>query len=327
MSTPKPWLGFRVVGKATSPRRLTDTGAALAAYAACDPKAEVHKEAYLSAFAYDTAFRDYLATNGSVKGYNGACWAPFLWFDIDRQDNLDTALRDARRLAAGTLQRYPSLNDDDLLAFFSGSKGFHIGLPGTWLAEPSADYHRVARHFSESLAGTVGVAVDAGTYLKVQLFRAPNSRHAKTKLHKRRLSFDELMHLGVDAILEMAREPEPFDLPSAVAANNEAAADWQAAVAAVAAEAEVKAQRRDATANGSATLNHSTLEFIRDGAGNGDRHRLLFSAAANLSELGCPAAAVHALLTEAALDSGLKPSDVRRQIECGVAHVSRLHNA
>jgi len=44
----------------------------------------------------------------------------------------------------------------------------------------------------------------------------------------------------------------------------------------------------------------------------------LFSAAANLAEFGCPVALAHALLTEIALDSGLSPSDVRRQIDCGL---------
>ena len=53
----------------------------------------------------------------------------------------------------------------------------------------------------------------------------------------------------------------------------------------------------------------------------GDRHRLLFSAAANLAEFGCPPALAHALLSEAGLDSGLSPADVRRQIDCGLGRV------
>jgi hypothetical protein len=35
---------------------------------------------------------------------------------------------------------------------------------------------------------------------------------------------------------------------------------------------------------------------------------------------GCPPPLAHALLTEAALDSGLPPSEVRRQIDCGLEH-------
>ena len=111
------------------------------------------------------------------------------------------------------------------------------------------------------------MAIDDGVYDKVRLFRAPNSRHSKTGLHKRRLSLDELVNLSLDAILTFAKEPAPFDLPTPAGTNDQAAADWQAAVAGVAEQGEAKAARRAAGAG--ATLNRSTLSFIRDGAGLG----------------------------------------------------------
>jgi hypothetical protein len=55
----------------------------------------------------------------------------------------------------------------------------------------------------------------------------------------------------------------------------------------------------------------------------GDRHRLLYSAARNLGEFGCPHELAWALLSEAALDSGLPPREVRRQIECGLADAQK----
>jgi hypothetical protein len=318
-----PRLGFRVLGSATTRRRPVDAGAALAGYATCDPRAEVEREAYLSAFTYGEEFRRHLRETGSCKGYDGPCWAPWLWWDIDREGDLDAALRDARRLAASVLQRYPALDDDDLLLFFSGSKGAHVGLPVTWGPAPSVTFHRVARRLAEALAAAAGVSIDTGVYDKVRLFRAPNSRHPKTGLHKRRLTFDELMHLSADRVRQFAAAPEPFDLPCVTAADVRAVADWQAAEAAVISEAEAKAQRRAAVADGAPRLNRATLDFIRDGADQGDRHRLLFSAAANLAEFDCPPALAHALLTEAALDSGLTPADVRRQIDCGLAHAGQ----
>jgi hypothetical protein len=66
------------------------------------------------------------------------------------------------------------------------------------------------------------------------------------------------------------------------------------------------------------------MDFIREGADTGDRHRLLFSAAANLREFACTPALAHALLTPAALDSGLSPRDVQRQIDCGLSHVGAV---
>ena len=86
--TRTPKLGFRVVGNATNRRRLIDAGAALAAYAACDPKAEVEREAYLSAFVFADDFRRHMNEVGSSKGYDGICWTPFLWIDLDGPDDL-----------------------------------------------------------------------------------------------------------------------------------------------------------------------------------------------------------------------------------------------
>lgn len=317
-----PCFGFRVLGPKTSRRRLVDAAAALSGYCGCDPRAEVEREGYLSAFTYGEEFRRHLQETGSTRDYGGPCWAPWLWFDIDREDDVQRALSDARRLSMTILYRYPALDDDDLLLFYSGNKGAHVGLPVTWNPGPSAAFNRVVRHFAEALAAAAGVSIDTGVYDKVRLFRAPNSRHPKTGLHKRRLSLDELLHLGADQIQQLASAPEPFGLPAVTEADPQAAADWQAALQAVEKEAVAKAGPPADRATG-ARLNRATLDFIRGGADQGDRHRLLFSAAANLAEFGCPPALAHALLTEAALDSGLPPADVRRQIECGLSHVGK----
>jgi len=313
-------FGFRIVGGCFETRRLVDAAAALSAYAACDDRAEVGREAYLSAFQFGEDFRRHLEDNqGSTAGYSGPCWSPWLWFDVDRED-LEEALRDVRRLVAALEERYRP-GDDDLLAFFSGSKGFHIGLPTVlWSPAPGPDFHRTARRFAEHVAGLAGVTIDGGVYDRVRAFRAPNSRHPKTGLHKRRLLADELAGLSLAAILGLAKEPAPFDLPTPARRSDQAATDWTAAADQVARESEAKAARC-AAGNGSPTLNRATLEFIRDGAGTGDRHRLLFSAAANLREFNCPSALAVALLEEPALDSGLPPKEVRRQIECGLAAV------
>ena len=62
------------------------------------------------------------------------------------------------------------------------------------------------------------------------------------------------------------------------------------------------------------------MAFIREGANDGERADSVFKAAANLAEMECPAALAHALLTDASLDSGLTPSETKRQIDCGLAY-------
>jgi hypothetical protein len=307
--------GFRIVGPTWEARRLVDAAAALAGYAACDPRAECGREAYLSAFQFPEDFRRLLLETGSTAGYSGPCWSPWLWWDIDAESDLARAQADAEALAEVLTTHY-QVAADELLIFFSGSKGFHVGLPTVlWSPSPSADFAKTARRFAERVAELAGVAIDAGVYDRVRAFRAPNSRHPKTGLHKRRLTLAELAG-PLDVILEMAKTQAPFKLPTVAKTSDQAAADWAAAVALAKTEAKVA---RRAAGNGSPALNRSTLDFIREGAGTGDRHRLLFSAAANLAEFGCSPALAVALLEESALDSGLPPKDVRRGIECGLA--------
>lgn len=239
-------------------------------------------------------------------------------------DDLDRARIDAAKLTVAIGNRFALVNEDDLLIFYSGSKGFHLGVPTSlWEPPPSADFHRIARRFCETVAQGAGVAIDTGIYDKVRAFRAPNSRHPKTGLHKRRLPLKALMELSAAAIAGLAKTPEPFDVPMPPSSGRcdwNPAADWNAATEYVRSEAEATAKHRAAVADGNtlARLNQLTLAFIRDGAGQGDRHRLLYSAARNLAEFDCPPALAAALLNESALDSGLSPSDVRRQIECGL---------
>ena len=312
--------GFRIVGSCRETRRLVDAAAAFSGYATCDKQAEVTSESYLSAFQFGDEFRRHLEMTGSTKGYAGPCWSPWLWWDIDREDDIEAATRDARRLAAFLADRY-RLDGDELLIFYSGSKGYHVGVPTSlWRPEPSAVFNKLARRFAEHVAEVLGIDVDGGIYDKVRAFRAPNSRHPKTGRHKHRLAFDELLHLKTAAIIDSAAEPQLFDLPLPPQVDDQAAADWRKAGEHVAESTTAHRQRRLAF-NGSPKLNRRTMEFIRDGAPTGDRHRLLFSAAANLAEFGCPRALAHALLTESALDSGLPPNDVHRQIECGLSSI------
>jgi hypothetical protein len=313
-------FGFRIAGSTSEPRRVVDAAAALRGYASCDRRAKVEHEGYLSHYCFGSDFRQLLESTGSCKGYSGACEAMLLWWDIDREDDLQRALTDARRLAVALAERFTTSNDD-LLISFSGAKGFHLGLPTSlWRPEPTALFNRVARRFAESVAQRAGVTIDASIYDKVRPFRAPNSRHPKTGRHKRRFSYDELMGLPLDHILQLSELPEAFDLPEPDGRSDQAAADWLDAERWVREQAEVKAQRR-ATGNGTRRLVRATIDFINNGAPDGERHNRLFQAAANLAEFDCPAALAHALLSEPALDSGLAPREVRRQIEAGLAHV------
>lgn len=322
MTTERTPFGFRVLDDATETRRLVNAAAAFSAHAADDPKAETHRTCYLSAFQYGDDFRGYLETHDTTKSFDGLCGGRWLWFDIDRSD-IGNALDDVRRLVASLADQY-GLDGDELLLFFSGSKGFHVGLPLSLCGAPASSraFNRICRRLAERLAERSGVTIDTQVYDKVRLFRAPNSTHQKTGLRKLRLTYDELLNLKVERIVELAREPQVFEVPDYPPVNETARQDWQHAVEDLQRRTVAAAERREES-SGSIRLNRATLTFIREGALQGDRHRALFAAAANLSEFGCPQELAHELLTEAGLDSGLPPGEVRRQIKCGLAHSSQ----
>jgi hypothetical protein len=326
MSTATHPHGFRIVGPCTGDRRRVDAVRAFQAYCACDARAGVDREAYLSAFQFDAGFADHLARTGSPAGFAGSTWSPFVWLDIDRDEaagGIARALTDTRRLV-DTLEERFGVSRDVLVPFVSGGKGFHLGIPtALWAPPAAAGFHAVARQFAETIAAEAGVTVDAGVFDRVRAFRAPNSRHPRTGLHKRFVPVEILDTVTVDGVLGMARTPEPFDVPGTdgVESADFLVAAWDAAGRAVAEKAAAVEQRRQEVASGTraVTVNKLTRAFLNGEVEVGDRHRLCYSAAANLAELGCPLPAVRALLTDPALDLGLPPREVARAIENGHA--------
>lgn len=315
--------GFRIVGTCQNERRLVDWPSAFQAYSQCDERAEVVREAYLSAFRFGLEFKEHLSTRGTTKGFAGECYAEWLWFDIDREGDIDSATNDARKIAGALAYSY-DIDEDAILCFFSGSKGYHIGLPlsACGSPKPSVTFNKVCRTFADSVASQAGVAIDTSIYDRVRAFRAPSSRHPKTGLFKRCLSVAALLRLQTSRIITLAESPEPFEIPLPLKPISAAVCEWEKAFLTVNHQLQASVVRREVRAP--SLLNQLTLDFIRNGAAEGDRHRILFSAAANLAEFDCSLELALALLSEPALDSGLPPSEVRRQIQCGLDYAGAM---
>ena len=63
---------------------------------AIDDRIDRTDEAYLSNFRFGNEFRYDMDRTGSSKGYSGIVGGSVLWWDIDREDDLEQALRDLR---------------------------------------------------------------------------------------------------------------------------------------------------------------------------------------------------------------------------------------
>jgi hypothetical protein len=324
--------GLHVVGPTHCRRVPVEWVPLLIAAAHLKPPFDPTREQYASAFHYDRAVLDHMKGNGgSSAGFTGATWSMALHFDLDADGDLAPALNAARRLTTAALQRYTTLDEQDLELFYSGGRSIHVELPLPHRPAASPEFHLVCRKLAVGLARragadtVAGVKFDEGNYDRVRLWRLVNSRHAKTGLYKVRLTYDELMHLNAEGIRAIAAEPRRYLLADPTCKPEpQLEVDWHEAADTVAREQQAKAVRKieDAAEGGPDRLNRATLDFIRDGASVGDRHRLLFSAAANLGEFGCAPKLACALLMPSALDSGLAPGDAARQIECGLKYAA-----
>lgn len=316
---------FRVVGHLYNRRRRVDAAMAFHAYRQCDPVARVHEESYLGVFQFGEDFAAHLASTGSTRGYAGSTWSTYIWWDIDRDaaaGGVERAIVDTRQLMMTLVERY-QVSEEYILPFISGGKGCHLGLPtALWCPRGGDSYHLVAREFAGRVAANAGVAIDTGVYDRVRAFRSPNSRHPRTGLHKTFVQPRQFALLTLDDSVVLAARPTPFEVPDLCGVDQVPllAGEWKAAMAAVTSRRTALEERRNDIAAGTtlARVNRLTLDLIKgEPVAVGDRHRTIYSAARNLAEAGAPRHLVSQLLREAALDTGLPPREVDRQIDCG----------
>ncbi len=310
-------VGALVEGAPTSPRLLVSHAELHTAYADGE---QPEREAYLSHFVFGPEMRTHYAANASsVAGFAGPCACRWLVLDIDRA-NVAVALTDSRRLVTAVVNRYPEL-EGDVPVYFSGNKGFHVLLPLAHRPPPAPEFPRHARAFAETHAADAGVTIDAGIYDVNRIVRLPNTKHPKTGRFKRRVEPRELFSLDAATVLKLAESPGGHGLPPWDAVvPAQLASDWDAAGRAVAQQVEHRRDARRDAAPADLRAPKYFLDFLRFGVAEGERHGVLFRAAAWLTEQGAPEPLALAILTEPGRDVGLTPADVDRQIRCGVQH-------
>jgi len=162
-------------------------------------------DAYTTMFRFRGDYHELCETTGSVKGaQNLSCWSDFLWFDIDSEHLLE-ALANTRQLVINIELIEPTLREL-LIIFFSGAKGFHVGIPTQLFGlGPSAELSQILKRLAREIAGDV--EIDLSIYDKNRLWRVPNTRNSKSGLFKIPLTFDELAMRAVDEIQAMAVRP------------------------------------------------------------------------------------------------------------------------
>lgn len=220
-------------------------------------------------------------------------------------------------------RRYPEIVGA-VPVYFSGGKGFHVLVELAHDPPPTVGFHHVARAFAEWLAAGAGVKIDTSIYDLAHIIRLPNTRHPRTGLFKRRFESESLFLLNLAGVREHAKHPAGDGIPTVGTVPAALAEDWAAAEEATRRAAEARTEhRRDFGTAPDARAPRYVMDFLRNGAAEGERHQTLFRCAAWLTEQGAPPSLCTALLTEPGRDVGLTPKDTTRQIACGIEHARR----
>jgi len=147
---------------------------------------------------------------------------PF-FLDIDSDGDLEQARHDALK-ACDLLIEHLGLRQEYLDIAFSGAKGFHVVVPSAVFGHP--DYNhllQIWKALAKRLVQEGATHVDLGVYDRARVLRLPGSTHSKTGLYKTPLEYKELRDLGLDHVLEVAKQPRkeasmamPEECPRAV---------------------------------------------------------------------------------------------------------------
>jgi hypothetical protein len=303
-------------------RTIVDHEQAFQSLAAADGRILALGEGYLSVCEYSSellAHRDGNETK-SLAGYRGATWARWLAIDIDGDNSaegLTNTLHDVRRLVAALVAL--GVPRSHVLVFFSGRRGVHVLFPSTAFAASSMErFEKAAGAVCGLIAELAGVTIDASLYSPLKSLRGFNTRHDTSGMYKVFISLDELEDLTSEAVLEMARQPRPFQVPDwRVAPSSLLVELWQWACRADEAphQPTAMAVRSSTPRTGEPHLFAATLDLIVHGAPDGTRGSRFFRAAANLLDFNCPEELLVALLEPAANLSNYPPDEFRSQLQ------------
>jgi len=145
----------------------------------------IDKDTYMSLYEFDDSIKDFFAEKNTLSGFDGLVYIPDEFIlDVDGKDKND--LENARQKTIGLLLLLDDLSIPYRL-YFSGNKGFHVGIPSTafrWKPDPLL--HLKVKDALTN-AGIFDYA-DPSVTDKIRLIRVVNTLNLKAQLWKREIT-------------------------------------------------------------------------------------------------------------------------------------------
>ena len=160
---------------------------------------------YMTLFPFDAGINEHVKQKASVSGYSGDRYCPVVFIDIDNSD-LEIAYNETVKLINHFFDAY-QLAPDDLYLYFSGAKGFHIGISCRTLGFKRDQIFKDVIVRTKQFVKTIcNIEVDSAIYDASRIFRISNSLNDKSGLYKVPLNYSELQ-FGLGVVLETAEKP------------------------------------------------------------------------------------------------------------------------
>lgn len=139
-----------------------------------------------------------------------------LYIDLDMNFNdnkgYDKLKSDLKRIVTYLKLQY-NIPAEYIRFYFTGKKGYHLIIPAKVFGiKPNKDlntyYKVIAKELNDN---TIYKIVDTKIYDKKRLLRLPNSINSKTGLYKVPISYEDIVKLNYDELVEYASSPKQID--------------------------------------------------------------------------------------------------------------------
>lgn len=187
--------------------------------------------AWISIFNFKESVKSYIKSNivdgnYSISYYSEEVTFSYLWVDIDVAGDLSAACDVAIDFMNKMFSKY-GVSPTELKCFFSGSKGFHIGIPAKMFGAEGVAMDNIPSilrmcliSITEAELNDKGVpkkhGIDFSKFQSTALLRMPNSKHDKSGLYKTQINPELIYNKDIDAIIGDAKVNNNYSHSSVV---------------------------------------------------------------------------------------------------------------
>lgn len=168
-------------------------------------------ERYISHYRFGKDFADFVKKTKSVADFTGSVSIDNIWVDFDKEDDIEGARKETIKFL-NILSGESGLAEDSFPTFFSGNKGFHVGISSKLIGlqdEYSDKIPYKVKKFIQLITKDID-CVDYSIYNKNRVIRLPYSINKKSGLYKIYIPYDILWGEPISNIIEYAKNCKKF---------------------------------------------------------------------------------------------------------------------